>query len=139
VSYVMRQGRRIEVVPLDTGQRPKRRRKTFEAQFVQIPKSWIMALSKARSSGAAWQLATVILDEAFKREYIGGEIVLSAHVTGMPQSTRRDATKELISLGLIQLEPGVQGKSAPRVSIVQKLKARKSAYRVLLLLFSLFS
>ncbi len=112
--FVMRQGKRIEVVPLDTGRPQERRRKAFEAEFVQVPKQWITVLSQAKSGGGTWQLAVAVLAEAFKRKHLGGEIVLSAQVTRMPQTTRRRATQELVSLGLIQLKPG-SGRDAPKV------------------------
>ena len=44
-----------------------------------------------------------ILREAYKRQYTGGEMVLSAATTGMPQLTRRyQAVKEMVELGLIR-------------------------------------
>jgi hypothetical protein len=46
----------------------------------------------------------VILFEAFKREQVGGEIVLSATMTGMPRTTRRRATAELVKLKLIEIK-----------------------------------
>jgi hypothetical protein len=120
--YVMRQGKRIEVVTLNPPRAPNRRRKPFETQFVQVPKWWITALSRVKNLGT-WRLAMVILAEDFKRQHLGGEIVLSARMTGIPQTTRRRATRELVGLGLIQLAPGLSGMSAPRVLTVRKSKA----------------
>jgi hypothetical protein len=53
------------------------------------------------------------LFEAFKREQVGGEIVLSMEVTGMPHSTRKRATTELVKLGLIKVKR--RGQQAVRV------------------------
>jgi hypothetical protein len=113
----MRQGRRIEVVTPDTGHTPKRRHKTFEAKFVKVPMHWITTLSQTKRT-STWQLAMIILAEAFKRKHLGGEIVLSSQVTRMAHVTRYRATRELVSLGLIQLKPG-KGRDAPRVSTIR--------------------
>jgi hypothetical protein len=63
-----------------------------------------------------YQLAVTILFEAFKREQIGGEIVLSMEVTGMPGSTRKRAIAELVNLRLIKVRK--HGKHAIRVTEV---------------------
>jgi hypothetical protein len=120
MSYVIRQGRRIEVVQLDTGQSPKRHRKSFKVQFVRVPVRWIEVLSQTKSAGT-WRLALVILAEAFKRERLGGEIVLSSQVTRMPRTARQRAARELANLGLIQLE--ISGKRATKVLMVQDADA----------------
>ena len=75
-------------------------------------------MAKTKSVGT-YQLALVILDKEFERQQTGKEIVLSSQVTGMPQTTRRRATQELVSLGLIQLKPGSAGRDAPRVATVR--------------------
>jgi hypothetical protein len=112
--YVLRDGKRIEVVSLDPPQPKKTRRKAFEVEFVKVPVSWVKALRG--SNGAAYQLAWAILCEAFKREHMGGAIVLSSAVTGMRPTTRKRAIKELERLGLIRIEQQ-HGNQAPRVSI----------------------
>jgi hypothetical protein len=116
--FVMRPGKRIEVVPLDTGRPSKRRRKTFKVEFVQVPARWIEVLSRSKNAGA-WQLAVVILAEAFRCKHLGGEIILSAQVTQMPATTRQRAARKLVSLGLIQLE-APNGKRAPKVLAVRE-------------------
>jgi hypothetical protein len=120
--YFNRQGRLIELVPEEprSGEQraSRRRRKPFETRFVQIPKKWITTLSQTKSSGTTWRLAMVILDKEFERQHTGKEIVLSAQVTRMSQTTRRRATQELVSLGLIQLKPG-SGRNAPKVLTVR--------------------
>jgi hypothetical protein len=115
---VYRHGRRIEVDELvpATSVQQKPRRKTFETRFVLVPKGWIKVLTRTKSAGT-YRLALVILDKEFERQQTGKEIVLSAHVTGMSQTTRRRATQELVSLGLIRLKPR-SGRDAPKVMAV---------------------
>jgi hypothetical protein len=73
---------------------------------------WAKALQQSRSANT-YRLAHTILFEAFKREQVGGEIVLSTEVTGMPSSTRVRAAEELVELGLIKVSR--QGKQAFKV------------------------
>jgi hypothetical protein len=102
------------------GDAPPRKRKRFKAQFVQVPMSWIETLRAARRP-STWLLATLILAEAHKRKYVGGEIVLSDEMTGgMPSSTRHDAAKDLAALGLVGLARGTP-RQAPRVEILQPI------------------
>jgi Fic family protein len=117
---VFRHGKRIEtieVLPSSPAKRQRPRRKPFKTLFVQVPKRWMTALAQIKSAGA-YQLALVILDKEFERQQTGKEIVLSAQVTGMPQTTRRRATQKLVSLDLIQLKLGT-GRDAPKVLTVQ--------------------
>ena len=87
-------------------QRSKKKRKKFKTKFVRFPTRWADAM-RTKSSGAAYELALVILDKAFECKARGhGEIVLSAAVTKMPRNTRRRAAKELVELGLIELHRG---------------------------------
>jgi hypothetical protein len=107
-------GKRIAVVDGTPNANPKKRkRKPFEAQWVRFPLRWVEALRKSKKP-SAYQLALVILGEAFKQEQLGGEIILSSTVTRMQRQTRREATKELIKLGLIKTEQN--GREALRVS-----------------------
>jgi GTP-sensing pleiotropic transcriptional regulator CodY len=58
------------------------------------------------------------LIEAFKRKHLGGQIVLSAKVTGgMPRSTKMRAATELAEFGLIEIRS--MGKKATVVSIIR--------------------
>jgi hypothetical protein len=93
----------------------KARRKAFKAGWVKLPLTWVEALRKSKIP-VAYQLAHAILFEAFKREQVGGEIILSAEVTKMPRNSRRRAAKELVKLGLIRLHRK-KGK-AYRVSLI---------------------
>jgi hypothetical protein len=110
--YVWREGRRIETVELNTSPVLKSR-KSFQPEWVKLPRRWVEVLRQSKSIGT-YQLAHIILFEAFKREQIGGEIVLSSAMTGMSQTTRRRAAKELAELGLIQIEKR-RGRQALRV------------------------
>ena len=83
---------------------PKRKRKPFKAIGSNSRAWWIEVLQDASASGSAYQLALIVLAEAFKRAYIGGDVVLSSEVTRMPHTTRKRAAKELVELGLISVE-----------------------------------
>ena len=76
---------------------------TFETEWVKFPLTWHKALHRAKSAGSTYDLAHTILFEAFRREHIGDEIVLSARLTGMSKNTRIRAAKALADLGLIEL------------------------------------
>lgn len=105
-------GKWIEVEDLDyppKGKAPRRpKRKPFKIDWVKLPNYWIGQLERSRRVGT-YKLAHRILREAFKRQYLGGEIVLSATVTGMPRSTRHDAIKEIVKLGLIRIKQEGRG------------------------------
>ena len=67
-----------------------------------VPRHWISALKRSKSA-RTWELAVIILWEAFKDKRGTGEVILSRRVTGMPASTRQRAARELVELGLITL------------------------------------
>jgi Fic family protein len=114
MSYiVIRNGQRIETEDLNIRPVPKKRRKSFRAQWVRITPRWIEILRHAKHKGT-YQLALVILVEAFRQKHCGSEIVLSSIVTRMSRNTRRKATKELVELGLIKTDQ--KGRESPRVS-----------------------
>jgi hypothetical protein len=124
VRYVIDpRGKRIAVIDGTPNASPKKRkRKPFKAQWVKLPLRWVEALQKSKSA-ATWQLAMVILFEAFKCEQIGGEIVLSSKVTKMSGSTRRRSARGLAKLGLIETEQN--GKEALRVTHIYYLQEKK--------------
>jgi hypothetical protein len=101
MEYVMRHGRRIEVATVNPDSR--QRRKPFEPLFVKLPRHWISALKRSKSV-RTYELALIILWEAFKDKRGTGEVVLSSQVTEMSGSTRRRAARELVELGLIRLK-----------------------------------
>lgn len=121
VRYVVRHGRRIAVETMPTPGAPSGRRKRkqqpkpFKARWIKVPRWWLEVLQDA--SASAHQLALIVLAEAFKRQYIRGEVVLSSEVTKMPHSTRRRAAKELVRLGLIGVE--WNGKRASTISAIR--------------------
>jgi hypothetical protein len=104
----------LQITGMEIPSRPavKRKRKRFETRWVILKLRWVKALRRSKSV-STYQLAHIILFEAFKREQMGGEIVLSMEVTKMPASTRKRATKELISLKLIKVSQ--RGRQAVRV------------------------
>jgi len=112
-KYVIRHGKRIAVETLKTSAPMKRKHKPFQVKWVKLPKRWIEVLQRSESA-STYRLAHIILLQAFKREHIGGEIVLSAEVTGMLDTNRRRAIRELIKLGLIKVRRN--GKQAIRVT-----------------------
>jgi hypothetical protein len=79
----------------------KRHRTPAKGEWVKFPRRWMEALAIARCSGSAYRLALTILNEAYKRRYADGWIVLSSVVTQMSRTTKRDAAAQLETLGLI--------------------------------------
>jgi hypothetical protein len=92
------------------------KRKPFKINFVKLPGYWIERLKHARHL-ATFRLAHHILREDHKQKYGGGgDIVLSTASTGLPRTTRWLATKEMVGLGLIQVQQ--DGRQAVRVTKV---------------------
>jgi hypothetical protein len=104
----------LQIADMEIPSRPavKKRYKRFETRWVKLKLRWVRALQRSKSV-STYQLAHIILFEAFKREQVGGEIVLSAEVTKMSASTRKRATKELVRLKLIKVSQ--HGNQAVRV------------------------
>src|SRR5262245_55136969 len=101
-------------LPRRAAKKKKRQRAaSFQVQWVKLPRRWFKALQQSKKI-STYRLALVILFEEFKREQIGGKIVLSMEVTGMPRSTRMKAVKELEKLGLIKVNR--HGRQAIRVA-----------------------
>jgi hypothetical protein len=119
----MRGGRRIAIDTINTARPAGKMRKRFEVSFVKLPKFWIDQLRHARKLSTV-TLAHVILREAFKRQYVGGEIVLSTEATGLSRQVRARAVKELRQLGLIETEQN--GNQAVRViAIIEREEEKK--------------
>ena len=112
MKYVYRHGKRIAVDTINNDM-PAKRRKPFEVRFVKVPAYWIERLERSHSPGT-FKLAHRILKEAFKQQYVGGEIVLSTETTGLSRKVRFKAVKELIVLGLVEIEQN--GNQAVRVT-----------------------
>jgi hypothetical protein len=122
-KFVSRGGRKIAVDVLDTGApTQKSKRKPFEVKFVKLPTWWIERLYLAKHVHTV-TLVLVILREAFKRQHLGGEIILSSEVTGLPRWARSRAAKELVQLGLIKIEQ--VGNQAIRATPILSLSAKR--------------
>jgi hypothetical protein len=103
----------MEVIDDGRDIRLKRNHQPFKTEWVRLPAIWIDRLEQSNSS-STHKLAHRILMEAFKREQVGGQIVLSRKVTGLPCSTTARAARELAKLGLIQVQQN--GNKAQRVT-----------------------
>src|SRR5262249_30857953 len=105
MNYVMRHGRRIEVVsgnPIAASKRQPKR--PFWAKWVKLPRHWISGLGRSRSANT-YRLALLILLAAYEDKRGTGEVTLSAKLTGdMNPITRRRAAWELAEYGLITLK-----------------------------------
>jgi hypothetical protein len=112
MNYVYRDGKRIAVDLINTAT-PRQRRKPFEAPFVKLPAYWIGRLERSNNPGT-FKLAHHILKEDFKRQLVGREIVLSTEATRLSRKVRSRAVKELVRLGLIEIEQN--GNRAVRVT-----------------------
>jgi len=120
--YVYRHGKRIAVETyIPPASQRQRRRRPFKVNWFKFPAWWIEVLHNA--GAGARLLAPIVLAEAFKREYIKGDIVLSAVVTKMPRTTRKRAVEELVKLGLITVERN--GNQALTVTSIQRAAPRK--------------
>jgi hypothetical protein len=102
-TYVTAHGKRIAVETLPSRTPAARRRKAFQVRWVKLPAYWIECLDRSKSANTL-KLANHILREAYKREQIGGDIILSTKVTGLPRQSRSRAIKEMVKLNLIEVE-----------------------------------
>jgi predicted transcriptional regulator len=92
---------------------PARKRKPFEVTFVKLYGCWIDRLERSKNPGT-FKLFLRILEADFKRQITGGELVLSTEATGLSRKVRSRAIKELVELGLIEIEQN--GNKAVRVT-----------------------
>jgi hypothetical protein len=81
-SYVTAHGKRIAVETLPSKTPAPGRRKPFKVEWVKLPYYWIERLDRSKSANT-FKLANHILREAYKREQIGGDIILSTEVTAI--------------------------------------------------------
>jgi hypothetical protein len=103
----------MEIIDDGRDIRLKRKHQPFKTEWVRLPALWMDRLEQSNSASTR-KLAHRILREAFKREHVGGQIVLSRKVTGLPCSTTARAARELAKLGLIQVQQN--GNKAQRVT-----------------------
>ena len=116
-GYVMRRGRRIEIISRTFETPNPRPKKRFWAKWVKLPRHWISGLGQSKSANT-YRLALLILLAAYEDKRRTGEVTLSARLTGdMSRETRRRAARELVELGLITLK--IEGFRAPQVRIVK--------------------
>src|SRR5262249_8762134 len=108
----------LQIIGMELPRPPARKkRKRFKERWGRLARRWVEMLRRSKSVGT-YRLAHTILREALRCEQWGGEIVLSAKVTGMAHSTRMRAVRELVKLKLIKIQQN--GKQAVRVVKVIK-------------------
>ena len=112
MTYLYRNGKPIAFDTINADM-PAKKRKPFKVNFVKLPDYWIERLERSNSPGT-FKLAHCILKEDFKRQFGGGEIVLSTEATGLSRKVRSEAVKELVELGLIEIKQN--GNQATRVT-----------------------
>jgi hypothetical protein len=83
--------------------------------WVKLPRHWITGLKRSKSVHT-YELAHLILWEAFKDKRRTGEVTLSTELTGMSRETKTRAAEELVELGLIRLKRG--GNRALRAVVI---------------------
>jgi hypothetical protein len=126
MSYVIRHGQRIEVMTIHPHPTPKQKRKAFEPRFIKVPRHWISALGRSNSANT-YRLAMLILIEAFRNKRRNGEVALSTATTGMPRNTKARAARELVDLGLIQLQE--DGTGALRARVISDSYKKEENYK----------
>jgi hypothetical protein len=105
----------VEVAEVPTDGTRRVRRKPFRVQWVRL--EWLEALLQTKSASTV-QLAMEILVAEFRQRHVGGEIVLSATLSKLAPTTRRRAARELVRLGLIEVEQcGQQAARLVRVNV----------------------
>jgi hypothetical protein len=112
--------RRVEEIVAATtvSERPpkKKARKPFKSKFIQVPMYWREALRGA--PGTTFELALDVLAEKHKRDYLGGDVILSTEVTSLTKDSRHRAARDMVARRLVGLEVP-SPRSAPRVTSFQ--------------------
>jgi hypothetical protein len=112
MKYVHRHGEKIAVGTLSTCG-PAKGPRPFKVRFVKFYGYWIDRLEQSKNPGT-FKLFLRILKADFRRQIVGGELVLSTEATGLSRKVRSRAIKELVELGLIEIEQ--KGNQAVRVT-----------------------
>src|SRR5262249_50809568 len=87
-GYRLYHGRRIEIVTRTYESEEPKRKRTFGAKWVKLPRHWISDLGRCRSANT-YRLGMLILLAAYEDKRGTGEIVLSTKLTGdMDRATR---------------------------------------------------
>ena len=102
MNYVYRHGKRIAVETINAWT-PAKRHKPFEVCIREAARLLDQAIRTVQQSGNV-QACSSHPEAGFKRHYVGGEIVLSTEATGLSRKVRSKAVKELVGLGLIEIE-----------------------------------
>ena len=101
-GHVNRSGKRIELDVLEPKTSARKKRARFEATWARLPRYWSDQLEQARGM-TTYRLAHRVLHEAFKRQIIGGSVILSAEVTGLRHTSRRRAIEDMLRLRLFNI------------------------------------
>lgn len=99
-------GRHIEVEAAPVPEKPKPLKRKY--WFVQMPTYWIEQLAQVERP-STFKLAHKILCQEFERRKFGGDIILSTEATGIARKTRPPAIRELVGLGLIEVDQRGRG------------------------------
>jgi len=101
-GHVIRDGKRIKVDELEHKTPARKKRRPFKAPWARLTKHWSDQLEQARGM-ATYRLAHRVLHEVFKRQVIGGSVILSAEVTGLQHTSRRRAIEDMLRLRLFNI------------------------------------
>ena len=112
-GYVVRDGKRIELDALEPKTPTRKKRARFKATWARLPGYWSDQLEQARGM-TTYRLAHRVLHEVFKRQVVGGSVILSAEVTGLGHTSRRRAIEDMLRLQLFNITQ--QGKRAAVVT-----------------------
>ena len=111
MNYVIRQGKRIEVVPIETGAAPKRRRAD---PFVKLPLPLAAAIATATKTPKA-MVWILLLYEAWKakgKPFTLSNVKLARY--GLSRERKRQVLAEMVAAGLITVHQ--QGKQSTIVT-----------------------
>jgi hypothetical protein len=112
-GHIIRGGKRIELDVLEPKAPARKKRAPCKAPWARLTKHWSDQLEQARGM-ATYRLAHRVLHEAFKRQVIGGSVILSEAVTGLRHTSRRRAIEDMLRLQLFNIAQ--QGKRAAVVT-----------------------
>ena len=112
-GHVIRDGKRIELDTLEHKTPARKKGAPFKAPWARLTKHWSDQLEQSRGM-ATYRLAHRVLHEVFKRQVIGGSVILSAEVTGLQHTSRRRAIEDMLRLQLFSIAQ--QGKRAAVVT-----------------------
>ena len=101
-GHVIRGGKRIELDTLEHKTPARKKRARFKATWARLPRYWSDQLEQARGM-TTYRLAHRVLREVFKRQVVGGSVILSAEVTGLQHTSRRRAIEDMLRLHLFDI------------------------------------